>query len=93
MQGDKGLEHFDQVEKQLSTELGRDLDKELQGAFGEEVVVSSSTGAKELNASLERHRGRSRRHFPVKDAAKTEELLTQLLTRFTPSRTRRARKG
>jgi hypothetical protein len=83
LQGPKGLEHFDEVEKQLSAELGRELDKEVQGALGGEVVISSVAGA-ELVSPLSALSAATM-SLSVKDAAKANELLGQLLTRYAKS--------
>ena len=83
LQGVKGLEHFDEVEKQLNADLGRDLDKELQGALGGDVVVSSVAGA-ELVSPLSALSAVTM-SLSVKDGNKADELLGQLLTRYAKS--------
>ena len=81
VQGSKGLENFDAIEKQLSGELGRDLDKDMQAALGGEVVVSSLAPVLENNNPLGALSAFTVA-FSVKDAAKADELVGQLLTRF-----------
>jgi hypothetical protein len=83
LQGPKGLEHFDEVERQLSAEMGRDLDKELQAALGGEVALSSVAGS-ELVSPLSALSAATM-SLSVKDAAKADELLGQLLTRYAKS--------
>lgn len=78
-QGQKGLENFNLVEKQLNTELGKDLEKEVRAAYGNEVVITSlasldntgPVGAVSAFAAT----------ISVQDMKKADELLGQVLTR------------
>ncbi len=81
VQGNKGLEEFDTIEKQLNAELGRDLDKELQAALGGEVVVSSLAPVLENTNPLGALSAFTAT-LSVKDTAKADELVGQLLSRF-----------
>jgi hypothetical protein len=80
IEGPKGLEQFDAVEKQLNAELGRNLEKEVRATFGNELVVTSLAGMEDAGpigavsafaASLS-----------VQDGKKADELLGQVLTRL-----------
>ena len=78
-QGQKGLENFNAVEKQLNTELGKDLEKEVRAAYGNEVVITSlanldntgPVGAVSAFAAT----------ISVTDMKKADELLGQVLAR------------
>ena len=80
-QGPKGLENFDIVEKQINAEIARELDKEMQAAFGGEVVISSLAPALENSNPLGALSAFTA-SIAVKDPAKADELVSQLLTRF-----------
>ena len=79
LQGEKGLENFDEVVKQLNAETGKNLEKEMSVTFGNELVVTSLAGMENTGpigavsafaASLS-----------VKDPAKADDLLGQMLAR------------
>ena len=79
LQGAKGMENFTAIEKQLNTELGRDLEKDMRAAFGNELIITSLAGMENtgpvgavsaFTASLS-----------VQDMKKADDLLVQVLTR------------
>jgi hypothetical protein len=79
LRGQKGLDDFTAAEKQINAELGKDFEKELRAAYGNEVVIASLgpgenvgvAGVSSLAASLS-----------VQDMKRAEELLSQMLTRW-----------
>ena len=80
VQGQKGLESLNAVEKQLNTELGKDLEKEVRAAYGNEVVITSiaaldNTGPVGPGPAFVGT-------ISVQDMKKAEELLGQVLARI-----------
>jgi hypothetical protein len=78
VQGPKGLESLNAVEKQLNAELGRDLEKEVRAAYGNEMVITSMAG---LDNSPLGSVSAFVSTLSVQDMKKAEELLGQVLTR------------
>ncbi|HYG74112.1 MAG TPA: DUF3352 domain-containing protein [Planctomycetota bacterium] len=81
VQGQKGLEDLNTVEKQLNAELGKDLEAEVRAAFGNEVVVTSL--AQLDNAGPIGAVSAFAASLSIKDAKRAEELLAQVLTRVS----------
>ena len=79
LQGQKGLEDLNTVEKQLNAELGKDLEKEVRAAFGNEVVITSL--AQMENAGPIGAVSAFAASLSIQDAKRAEELLTQVLSR------------
>lgn len=78
VQGPKGLENLNAVEKQLNAELGKDLEKEVRASFGNEMVITSLAALD--NAPLGSVSAFAS-SLSVVDMKKAEELLSQVLTR------------
>ena len=79
LQGEKGLENFTAVEAQLNKETGRELEKDMSAAFGNELVIASLAGMD--NTGPAGALSAFAASLSVKDPAKAEELLNQVLTR------------
>ncbi len=78
-QGQKGLENFNAVEKQLNTEVGKDLEKEVRAAYGNEIVITSvpNVDATSPVGTVAAFAAT----ISVQDMKKADELLSQVLVR------------
>ena len=78
VQGQKGLENFNAMQKQLNTEFDRDLEKEIREAFGNEVIITSLAGLD--NAGPLGAVSGFVASLSVQDLKKAEDILVQVLT-------------
>jgi hypothetical protein len=77
VQGKQGLDNLNKIEETMNKELGRDLKRDVEAAFGTEFILTSLAGLENVSEASAVAAGLS-----VKDAAKADEVLDAVLKRY-----------